>query len=395
MTSNKVKNVLFIGNYDKSYNRNAIFIKGMKRNNIFVYEFNIRTYNILKNILIILRNLRKIKDIDFDLILLHSPTIMQLFFAKYLSLTKRTPLIHDIFISKLQTFYYDRKVFDNKKILKFFYWIFYYVLDLFECVIPDIILLDTYNHIKFFHEKFNTPIKKFRRVLVGAQDDIFYPSDLEKTHDDNFIVGFWGTFIPVHGIEFIIKAAKILEKEDQINFVLIGEGQTYSKCKELVEKLEVSSISFDPRNFFKNNQLHLLVRLISEFDIGLGIFGESDKVFQVIPTKIYEGIAMKIPMITCESPAIKELFNNYENILLCKSSDPESLADAILELKNNIKLRERIKQNGYVLFKENCSIDIIGKRLITVFNRVLEKNKDNKKKFILINKKKQNYERVN
>ena len=88
---------------------------------------------------------------------------------------------------------------------------------------------------------------------------------------------------------------------------------------------------------------------------------------------------MKIPMITCESPAIKELFNNYENILLCKSSDPESLADAILELKNNIKLRERIKQNGYVLFKENCSIDIIGKRLITIFNSVLEKNKANKK----------------
>lgn len=69
---------------------------------------------------------------------------------------------------------------------------------------------------------------------------------------------------------------------------------------------------------------------------------------------------------------LKELFSNYENIMLCKSTNPESLAEAILELKNDIKLRERIKRNAYILFKENCSIDIIGKRLITVFNRVLK-----------------------
>ena len=257
------------------------------------------------------------------------------------------------------------------KLPKFLYKIFYYLQDLFECFISDLILLDTYTHIKFFHEKFNIPLNKFRRVLVGAQDDIFHPLKEEIRKDEKFIVGFWGTFIPVHGIEYIIKSAKILEKDKQIQFVLIGKGQTYEESKDLVRKLEISNMTFIPKTFLYLNQLKVLGKLISDFDIGLGIFGGSDKVLQVIPTKIYEGIAMKLPMITCDSPAIKELFENYENIALCKRTNSESLAKVILELKKDVKLREKIKEGAYNIFKEFCSIEAIGKSLIEIFNKVL------------------------
>ncbi|KKM69999.1 hypothetical protein LCGC14_1445110, partial [marine sediment metagenome] len=284
---------------------------------------------------------------------------------------KSIPLIHDIFISKLQTFYYDRNLYERNKLPKFLYKIFYYLQDLFECFISDLILLDTYTHIKFFHEKFHIPLNKFRRVLVGAQDDIFHPLKEEIRKDEKFIVGFWGTFIPVHGIEYIIKSAKILEKDKQIQFVLIGKGQTYEESKDLVRKLEISNMTFIPKTFMYLNQLKVLRKLISDFDIGLGIFGGSDKVLQVIPTKIYEGIAMKLPMITCDSPAIKELFENYENIALCKRTNSESLAKVILELKKDVKLREKIKEGAYNIFKEFCSIEAIGKNLVEIFNKVL------------------------
>lgn len=371
MKSNSVKRILFIGNYHEKYNRNALFIKGLKRHKIIVYEFNVKSYDIIKNLKFLIKSYKKIISLNFDLILMHSPTILQIIFAKFLSKNTHVPLIHDIFISKLQTFYYDRSLYERNKMPKIFYKIFYYMQDLFECIISDYILLDTYTHVKFFHEKFNISLKKFRRVLVGAQDDIFYPLKEDIRTDDKFIVGFWGTFIPVHGIEYIIKSAKILEKDDQVQFVLIGKGQTYKESLDLVRNLEISNIKFIPKTFSYLNQLNALGKLISGFDIGLGIFGEGDKVLQVIPTKIYEGIAMKLPMITCDSPAIKELFRNSESIALCKRANAESLAEVILELKKDARLREIIKEKAYIIFKELCSIEAIGKRLIEVFNKIL------------------------
>jgi glycosyltransferase involved in cell wall biosynthesis len=360
MTFNSVKNILFIGNYHENYNRNAIFIKGLKKHNIRVHEFNVKSFNIIRNTRFIFKSYKKIISLDYDLILLHSPTILQIIFAKFLSKTQNVPLIHDIFISKLQTFYYDRILYDRNKMPKFFYKIFYYLQDFFECVISDYILLDTYIHIIFFHKKFNVPLKKFRRVIVGAQDDIFHPLKKEVSKNEKFVVGFWGTFIPVHGIEYIIKSAKILEKDKQIQFILVGKGQTYKESKDLVKNLNISNVKLIPKNFMEHNQLKELAKIISDFDIGLGIFGESVKVSQVIPTKIYEGIAMKIPIITCDSPAIKELFKNYE------------LAEVILKLKNDIELREKIKENSYIIFKKHCTIDVIGKRLVGIFNKILK-----------------------
>ena len=369
MIINKIKSILFIGNYSDSYNRNAIFIKGLKKYNIIVHEFNINSFKIIKIIKMIFKNFKNVKELDFDLILLYVPTIPQIFFAKYLSKVKKVPLIHDIFVSKLQTFYYDRGLYKRNKMPKMFYRIFYYLQDFFECYLADYILLDTYTHIKFFHEKFNVPLKKFRRVLVGAQDDIFYPISKKHKGNSKLIVGFYGTYIPLHGVKYIIKAANLIGKNTQIRFILIGKGQTYKESKELAEKYHLNNVKFIPKIL----PLNELPMLISEFNVGLGIFGDGDKVKQVIPNKIFEGIAMKIPMITCESPAIKELFSDNKNIILCERANPDSLAKAILKLNNDPLLRKKIKEDAYKIFQKYCSIDAVGSQLYRILNLILKK----------------------
>ncbi len=43
-----------------------------------------------------------------------------------------------------------------------------------------------------------------------------------------FNVLFWGNYIPLQGIKYIILAAKELEKHSDICFTLIGKGQDYN-----------------------------------------------------------------------------------------------------------------------------------------------------------------------
>jgi len=256
------------------------------------------------------------------------------------------------------------------KLLKY---AFLYCLDYFECLLSDKIILDTKTHIKYFNLKFNVRKNKFMKIFVGARDDIYFPLNIKKKNDDKFIVGYWGTFIPLHGVEYIIKAFELLKNESDIYLSLFGKGQTYETNKELAERLKIKNIEFIPKMFLTSKELSKLPEFIAKFDLGLGIFGNTNKMLQVIPNKIYEGIAMKLPMITANTPAIREEFTDNKDIILCDRANPESLAKSIIRLKNDEELRKKIAIGGYLLYKKRFSIDKIGLELVNILNEILTK----------------------
>jgi len=48
---------------------------------------------------------------------------------------------------------------------------------------------------------------------------------------------------------------------------------------------------------------------------------------------------------------------------LVERANPQALAAAILKLKENVSLREKLARAGYRIFKENCTIDVLGSEL--------------------------------
>ena len=69
---------------------------------------------------------------------------------------------------------------------------------------------------------------------------------------------------------------------------------------------------------------------MSRADIVLGIFGESVKTMRVIPNKAYEALAMSLPLVTADTPAIRELLDERSAVLV-PAADPQAIADALLE----------------------------------------------------------------
>ncbi len=372
MPSNEIKNVLYIGDYDENYSRNYIFINGLRNQGINVYQINLTNFNKKQRIKVLLKSFKKFKKRRIDIVIFYSirTSIINFILSRIFAYIKRIPFVHDIFISKLLTYFYDRKLANVKKRFKpkIYYWFYYYLLDFLECHLSNYILLDTASHIKYFHEKYKVPLKKFRKIYVGARDDIFHP--IKKKAKDKFIIGYWGTFIPLHGVKYMIQAFKLIENEKNILFQLIGTGQTLKSNKELAEKLNLKNINFIEKIFLKGN-LNELSEMISNFDIGLGLFGKDLKTLLVIPNKLFEGMAMKIPMITCESSAIKELLTHNEDILLCEPANPKVLANSIIKLKNDELLRNKIKENAHILFNSCCTIEKLSKKLNLVLNKLI------------------------
>ncbi len=341
--------------YNPDYSRNRILIDGLRQNDVEVIECRDDSPG-LKKFLNLFKKHWSLRN-DYDIMVIGFLGHIIVPFAKVIT---RKPIIFDAFLSLYDSNVFDRKVVKPKTLRAFYYWF----LDWLSMHLADVVLFDTEQHINYACGKFNVRKEKFRRILVGAQSDIFHPFDLPQKNE-KFLVEFHGTFIPVQGIEFIIRAAKELENYKDIEFIIIGSGQEKEKTLELARKLEVNNIKFN--GFLPKEKL---VEKISEANICLGIFGKTQKTQRAIPNKLYECAAMKKPVITADTPAIRELFDDND-LSLVKAADAEDLVEKILLLKNNKSLGEKLAKNAYIKFLKFASPKVLGRKLKEIIIDVL------------------------
>lgn len=339
--------VLMLGHYSlEDYSRGRILYKGLKKNNVNVEVFLCQGQ--LKYFKIARRILKK----DYDIIIATGVTTV--FVVKFTTriLGIKKPIIFDAFISNYDTLVHDRKLVKRSSLKAKILWL----SDKYSCKISDGIIVDTEEHRDYFVREFSLEKEKFSVIPIGADDEIFSPMN-EKKESENFNIVFVGNFIPLQGVEYILQAAKILENE-KIEFNFIGSGQTFNEMQKLSKKLKVKNV-----NFLGFKPIREVPLFMARADICLGIFGTTDKAKRVIPNKVYEAIAMKKPLITGDTQAIRKFFKDRSNCVLCEVGNSKAIADAILDLKQNPKLREEIALSGYKLFKNKFCNEAIGQRL--------------------------------
>ena len=367
--------ILYFGTYDPSYARNWVLINGLKENNVEVVELRRKPERF--SLFLLLVDYLKLKK-DFDIMIVGFPGQEVMFLTRLLTILRLgwfdyahhksgqvKLIIFDAFTSHYGGYVLDRQRFSKNS----FHAKYYRFLDKWSCKLADVVLLDTNAHINFFVKEFNLPREKFRRIWAGANDDIFKPFDeiqgkpvSEHNNSSSFKVCFFGTYIPLQGVEYILKAAKILEPISEVTFTLVGDGQERKKAEELAMKLELKNVIF--KGMMKSEELK---KEIVNCDVSLGIFGSSPKTLIVIPNKVYIGLAMKKPIITADTGAVRELFND-EDMILVPASNENLLAEAILKIKNNPALGEKIAQNGYDKFIKYASHRVLGLELKNIMS---------------------------
>jgi glycosyltransferase involved in cell wall biosynthesis len=266
----------------------------------------------------------------------------------------KKPIIFDAFLSAYDTMCFDRKEFKpDSPAGKFFYW-----LDKHSCENSDKILLDTNAHIDYFVNTFDLQRDKFQRIFVGADDSLFYPREVAR-EDNRFRVLYYASYLPLHGTEYVILAAKLLEHNKEIAFKIVGKGPELIKIRQMAQRL--GSINVDFVDWIPYQDLPLE---IAKADLCLGgHFSDIEKAKRVIAGKTFQFIAMKKPVIVGDCAGNRELFTHKENAFLVNMADAESLADGILELRNSDPLRERIALAGYATFVKNSNVDVIAAEL--------------------------------
>ena len=152
---------------------------------------------------------------------------------------------------------------------------------------PDLVLADTGAHARLYGELSGLPPERFAVVPVGADETLFTPQPLPPD-DAPPTVLFYGTFIPLHGVETILGAAERLRGRG-IRFRLIGAGQTRGAAERWIRDRhlggEIALVDSVPRA--------VLPAEIAAATVVLGIFGDTPKANRVVPNKVYPGDGLR------------------------------------------------------------------------------------------------------
>ncbi|MEK7509174.1 MAG: glycosyltransferase [Patescibacteria group bacterium] len=345
--------VCFFGIYDPKYARNRVLYEGFTRNGWEVSEVRVdpRKYRGFRKYVELAKLGMRARREKFDLVLVCFPgqttlPLARLIFGKN--------VVFDAFLSLYDSNVFDRQVYGPWSIRGRRDWL----LDACSSRLAGKVLFDTYALRDYFISEFGIPREKCIRVLIGADDKTFFP--MQAPEAEVFTVHFHGTFIPLQGIAHIVEAANILRNEP-IRFRIIGHGQESEAIDARIRSLDLDRmIERVPKV-----PIEKIPGYMAGAHVVLGIFGDTEKAKRAIPNKVYEAMAMGKAIITADARGIHELSGARDVFALVPAADPQALASAILELKNNEGRRRALGEAARLLFE--C--ELLPERLVA---RLLE-----------------------
>jgi len=333
-------------NIDVAYNRTLIILNGLRKLGYEIEIFNFDKRNS--------KAAASIKTLSQNTLFTFLPSFSHKS-VKFVKKNTSTPVVFDPLISKYMT---------NVKDYKTSYPFGYGALrstyrDRTSLKHADFVIFDTKAHRDYFINKYKIQKSKTGVVYIGTNSVDFKITNTPKTED--FIIGFIGHFIPLHGIFNILKAAEILKDQPEYQFKLIGTGFHFEEAQEFCTKRDLHNVEFLGQVKYEDLNNH-----IAQFDICLGIFSENIKAYHVIPNKIFNYASGGKAIITMDSPAIREVFTHNENIYLTQPIN-KAIANAITALANSEELRKGLGNGVSEVVNSSFREENIGKSLLDQF----------------------------
>ena len=345
--------VCLAGAYKPEYTRIDVIVRGLEANGVVVDHARVQPSSPFKRRWR-MRKLLRSRPIEADIVLVpafchHEVEVVRRFF--------RGPLVFDPLISRHLSKIHDYRSAGRYSV----HAVLNHRVDRRALHVADYVLADTEAHKRYYVDTYRVAADKVFVVPVGYDGDKFRPTPLPDHRVAT--VGFYGSFIPLHGVETILAAAELLQRREDIRFELIGSGPTHAAMAAYARERGLENVDFLPRVPYAE-----LGARISAWDVCLGIFGQTLKADLVIPNKIYHYAACARPMVTKDTPAIRELFRDEHDVLLCPP-DPRALAERIERLMDDRGLAAGLAQQAHATVADDLDHVGIGRMIAALFDR--------------------------
>jgi len=158
---------------------------------------------------------------------------------------------------------------------------------------------------------------------------------------EGFLVLYAGAHGMSNDLETVLKAAELLQSEEDIHFVFLGDGKEKTNLMALAQQMKLRNLHFLP-SIPKDQIASTLVQA----DVGLAILLAVDAYKTTYPNKVFDYMAAGLPVVLAIDGVIRQVVEDAGAGLFTQPGDPEALAEAVKRLAADPVLVDQLGQAG-------------------------------------------------
>jgi colanic acid biosynthesis glycosyl transferase WcaI len=178
---------------------------------------------------------------------------------------------------------------------------------------------------------------------LSAEKVLFLPNGVDTFHyrprpvdhalkcqlrlDGKKVILYQGTHGHAHGLDSLLRAAKLLEDERDVHFLLIGDGSEKHRLEQLRQNLGLKNVTFHEPVPVKQLPFYFSIA-----ECGLVSLRNLPHLSRARPAKMFPILASGKPIIFVGSGEGAQLAEQAKAGMVVPPEDPEALATAVLQL---------------------------------------------------------------
>lgn len=274
---------------------------------------------------------------DVDLILGTTPPIFQAVSAWFVAWIRRKPFLLEV-RDLWPEFGVSMGVLKNPIVIWLARW-----LEKFLYKRATHILVNSPAYKEYMINK-HVPADKITFIPYGTDIDMFNPnidgSSIRKelNLEDKFVVLYAGALGQANDIDTILRAAKRLNENNKIRFVLFGDGKERERLQNKANEMNLSNVIFAGVRPKKE-----MPQVVASSDVCLAILQDVPMFRTTYPNKVFDYMAAGRATVLVIDGITRDLIESSYGGVFVQPNDDKGLADIILDLSQNADI---VKQMG-------------------------------------------------
>jgi len=300
-------------------------------------------------------------EVDYNLVIAHSPTIfwgtiLKKFSLNYSGISKYL-ILRDIFpkwaldtgiISRFNPIYWFLKWHEHK----------------------------LYREVDKIGVQSKSNLIYFKKAAEASSIEVLYNfkksylSNVPKSNireklklKDKVIFVFGGNLGFAQDIDNLLRLIDSFRNEDKFHFLFVGEGTEFQLIDQWIKENKAKNITLLPA--VSDHEYQSILKVC---DVGVISLRRSFKTDN-FPNKIMNYMEYKLPILASINPnnELSDLINEYEVGLVSENGDDERLKNNTLKLLENPRLRSEMGSKGAILLKKQFNANSAVKKILSNF----------------------------
>lgn len=208
-------------------------------------------------------------------------------------------------------------------------------------------------------------------VMNGVDAELFAPRPRDTEFlkpwglEEKVVCSYVGTIGMAHGLEVVIRAARILQEQRRtdIAFLIVGDGARRSELEQLAAQEGVQQhVIFTGR--MSRDQMPTV---LASSDACLVHLRKTELFETVVPSKIFETMAMGRPIIMGVRGESREIVKAAGAAIEMEPESATDLVNGLLKLANDMGFRESLSRSARAYVLEHYDRSQQAARMLKVF----------------------------